>query len=94
VVIARGFNDAAIIELIHHEFKTAMQNTSQFPFRPVPQTLDLWGYARYFLDCQHSHGWGICPISDDYIDYVFRETFRFYNFSGSPRRIVPPPHQY
>jgi hypothetical protein len=90
----KGLGDAEIIELIHREFKTAMEDTSPFPFPPLPQVLDLWRYARYFLDCQHSHGMGVSPMSDDYIDYVFRETFRFYNFSGSPRRVVPPPHRY
>ena len=87
----KGLSDQQIIQMIHMEFKTAMEGQSPFPFPSVPQPIDLWGYARYFLDSQHGHG---APLSDDYIDYVFRETFRFYNFSGSPRRTVPPPHRH
>lgn len=87
----KGVDDHQIIEVTHNEFKSAMELTSPFPFLPVPQPIDLWGYARYFLDTQHGHG---VHISDAYIDYVFKETFQFYNFSGTPHRVVPPPHDY
>jgi hypothetical protein len=84
----KGLSDPQIIQMMHLEFKIAMETASPFPFPLVPQPIDLWGYARYYLDCQHGHG---VRLSDDYIDNVFMETFRFYNFSGSPRRIALPP---
>jgi hypothetical protein len=72
----RGLEEELSLAITHREFVAAMERLSPYPFPPLPNPLNVWTYADYFLKCQHPDS---APLSHKHIDRVLNETCRFYN---------------